>query len=223
MLCSRREFGSLSHGRTTCIYWGCRETIATGVSMGSGNEEMSVAVFLSPAADDFRYADGIIRELSAEFDAPLFEPHLTVCSGLCADPGFLKRFVAKAAQKLPPLVLRVRGVGCSEAYFRTLYVEFEPDQRLAGLRECLGIAVERADSDIFLPHLSLLYLEMPLVEKEATALRLLLDRTEFNFDSLKVVTPANIQEGWRDTHRWKTLFRAALRKEHPGIPPTWSR
>jgi putative hydrolase of the HAD superfamily len=188
-----------------------------------GNEVMVVAVFLTPAADDFRYADGIIRELSAKLDAPRFEPHLTVCSGLCADPELLKRMVTEAAQALPPLPLRVRRVGCSEAYFRTLYVEFVPDPRLAGLRERLGIAVERPDSDAFLPHLSLLYLEMPLAEKEAAARRLLLDRTELIFDSLKVVTPANIQEGWRDTHRWKTLFRAVLRKERTDIPPKRSR
>lgn len=119
----------------------------------------------------------------------------------------------------PLLTLRVRGVSCSVAYFRTLYIEFEPDPFLTGLRERVGIAVERPDSGAFLPHLSLLYLEMPLAEKEAVARRLLLDRTVLTFDTLKVVTPANIQEGWRDTHRWKTLYRAALRQGRPETPP----
>lgn len=180
------------------------------------HEELRVAVFLTPAADDFRYADGIIRELSAKLDAPLFEPHLTVCSGLCTDPELLKGVIAEAAQALPPLALRIKGVGCSESYFRTLYIEFEPDPLLTGLRERVGVAVERPDNGVFLPHLSLLYLEMPLAEKESLARRLLLDRTELTFDSLKGVTPANIQEGWRDTLRWKTLYQAALRQERPG-------
>ena len=38
----------------------------------------------------------------------------------------------------------------------------------------MGGAVERPDNGGFLPHLSLLYLEMPLAEKEALARRLLL-------------------------------------------------
>ena len=182
-----------------------------------GYEEMRVAVFLTPAAVDFSYADGIIRELSAKLDATLFEPHLTVCSGFCADPELLKRVLAEAAQALPPLTLRVRGVGCSEAYFRTLYIEFEPDPLLIGLRERVGVAVERPDNG-FLPHLSLLYREMPLAEKESLARRLHLGRKEITFDSLKVVTPANIQDGWRDTHRWATLYRAELRKKRPETP-----
>jgi putative hydrolase of the HAD superfamily len=174
------------------------------------HDMMRVAIFLAPAADDFRYADGIIGELSARLDAPLFEPHLTVCSGLCSDPGLLSGVVAEAAEVLPPLSLRVKGVGCSEAFFRTLYIEFEPDPFLNGLRERVGIMVEQPDGGTFLPHLSLLYREMPLAEKEALARRLRLNRTELTFDSLKVVTPANIREGWRDTRRWKTLSRVQL-------------
>jgi putative hydrolase of the HAD superfamily len=171
---------------------------------------MRVAVFLTPAAFDFRYADRIIRELSRSFDAPLFEPHLTVCSGLCIDPGSLTERVTMAAQEFSPLTLQVKGVGCTEAYFRALYIEFMPDQRLATLRDHVGIGVEQPDNGVFLPHLSLLYGEMPLAEKETLALQLPPDRTEFTFDSLKVVTPANIQEGWRDTLRWETIHRVTL-------------
>ena len=169
------------------------------------NKELRVAVFLTPAAEDFRYADGIIGELSARLDAPLFDPHLTVCSGLCADPGLLKGVVAEAAHELAPLILRIRRIGCSEEFFRTLYIEFEPDPLLTGLRERVAGLVERPDNGGFLPHLSLLYREMPLAEKEALVQGLNLDRTALIFDRLKVVTPSNIQEGWRDTRSWKTL------------------
>lgn len=185
-----------------------------------GHDEMRVAVFLTPAADDYRYAEGIIRELSGSLDAPLFEPHLTVCSGLCVDPGFLTERVAMATQALSPITLLVKGVGCTDAYFRSLFIEFMPDLRLATLRDQLSMSVERPDNGVFLPHLSLLYREMPLAEKETLALQLLPDRTVFTFDSLKVVTPANIQEGWRDTLHWETLFRATLLEPRAGRLPS---
>lgn len=175
------------------------------------HDEMRVAVFLTPAVNDFRYADGIIRKLSAKLDAPPFEPHLTVCSGFCSAPELLKGVVADATQALPPLTLRVKGIGCGEEYFRTLYLEFVSDPLLIELRERVRCIVARPDNVAFLPHLSLLYQEMPLAEKEAMARRLVLDRTEITFDSLKVVTPANLQEGWRDTFSWKILFQVALR------------
>ncbi|MCM2357319.1 MAG: hypothetical protein NDI77_04170 [Geobacteraceae bacterium] len=173
----------------------------------------SAAVFLTPAADDYRYAEGLIRELSAKLDAPLFEPHLTLCSGVTAEPGLLIRVVAEAARGLAPLTLRVRRIGCTEEYFRSIFIEFEPDPVLAGLHERLGELLERRDSAVFLPHLSLLYLEMPLADKQALTRRLRLDRRVLRFDGLKVVAPGNAEAGWRDTLRWEALFRVALSDE----------
>jgi hypothetical protein len=78
-----------------------------------------VAVFLTPAATDFRYADGLIRELAAKYDAPLYEPHLTIHSGNATDLAVLEQAVDEATRGMPPLVLTVRGIGCTEEYFRT--------------------------------------------------------------------------------------------------------
>lgn len=178
-------------------------------------EVRSAAVFLTPATDDCRYAEGLIRELSAKLDAPLFEPHLTLCSGVTAEPGPLIRAVAEAARGLAPLTLRVRRIGCTEEYFRTIFIEFEPDPVLAGLHERLGALLERRNGAVFLPHLSLLYREMPLADKEALARRLRLDRSVLRFDGLKVVVPGNQAAGWRDTLRWETLFRLALGDQPP--------
>ena len=58
--------------------------------------------------------------------------------------------------------------------------------------------------------LSLLYSDMPLRHKEALAKRVVPDRSGIHFDEVKIVTPRNMKEGWRDTAQWQTLYRVRL-------------
>lgn len=178
------------------------------------NETRPVSVFLTPAADDFGYAGRLVRQLSERFGTPCFEPHLTLCSGSVDDMDPLIKIVAEMAGELPPLSLRIKGIGCSDDYFRTLFVAFEPDSLLAGLHERLGEIIRRREGALFRPHLSLLYREMPLAEKETLARSLQPDRNVIRFDGVKVVAPGNVVAGWRDILRWETLYLALL----GGIP-----
>ena len=49
-------------------------------------------------------------------------------------------------------------------------------------------------------------------DKGALARRVMLDKTEIRFDELKIVSPRNLERGWRDTGQWQTLFRVKLGK-----------
>ena len=175
-----------------------------------GTGPFRVAVFLSPADDDSRFVGAFIESLSARFATTPFEPHLTLCSGFCADVSALEEVVVGIAAATPPLTLRITGVGCDEAYFRTLYIELEGDALLTGLRKRLGTVIDRSRNLPYLPHLSLLYREMLLADKKKLAQDIVLDRSAMTFDSLKVVTPGNIREGWRDTLSWKSVCRVSL-------------
>ena len=170
------------------------------------------AVFLVPAPDDFRYAEGVIRELADRYDTPPFEPHVTLCTGSCADEGELaplRRALAGAAAETGPLSLRVTGLGTTEEYFRTLFIAFEDEPALRRLHEAAKGAAPGGSDYRFEPHLSLLYAEMPLAEKEMAARSVTLDRSEIRFREVKIVTPDPVG-GWIDTRRWKTLFRVRL-------------
>lgn len=175
--------------------------------------------FLTPAADDCAYAGLLIREIGAAYDAPPFEPHVTLHTGPFSALPPLREAVAAAVAGVPPLTLRVMGVGCSAEYFKTLYIEFEESPLLSMLHGRLRAGCGDSGYELH-PHLSLLYGEMPLREKEALAQRVQLDRTEFHFDEVKIVVPRNADLGWRDTGQWQTLFRARLRGgvgQEPGV------
>jgi len=169
------------------------------------------SVFLTPSGADFTYTANLIREMCGKFDGPAFEPHVTVYSGVFSDLDTLKKLVSAAVSGIRPFSLRVRWVGCGEEYFKSLFIEFEEDPVLRKIHERMRAGVETESAYKLVPHLSLLYSDMPLRNKEALAKRVDMDRDEIHFDRVKIVTPRNREEGWRDTGQWQTLFHVRLR------------
>ena len=178
-------------------------------------ESRTVSVFLIPSDDDYRYTEGLIRHVSDRLAAPRFMPHLTLCSGTTENHELLIETVEKIARSSSPFTLPVAGVGCSDDYFRTLFMEFRETPFLTGMHNRLGEQIRRRAGSAFRPHLSLLYREMPLEEKEALARTIRLDRDRIHFDGIAIVTPGNDDDGWRDTHRWQVLFRGKLSGAQP--------
>ena len=168
------------------------------------------SVFLSPSVEDFRFCESIIGEFSRTFGIPPFEPHVTVYSGTFAGPEALIEAVSRAVAAIDPLRLRVRGVGCSEEYFKTLYIDFHDDQILQGIRRRIGEYLQVDSGYRLAPHLSLLYRDMPLSEKQALAQGMHFACDSMSFDRISIATPGNSTEGWRDTTRWNTVWRTVL-------------
>ncbi|HET6420768.1 MAG TPA: 2'-5' RNA ligase family protein [Geobacteraceae bacterium] len=168
------------------------------------------SVFLTPSGADFAYTANLIREMCGKYDEFPFEPHVTVYSGTFSDLDRLKKLLSSAVAGIGPITLRVRGVGCKEDYFKSLFIEFHENTALRGIHERIRAMVETESGYELVPHLSLLYSEMPLTEKQALAKRVIPDREVILFSSVKIVTPRNPKEGWRDTGQWQTLFRILL-------------
>ena len=173
------------------------------------------SVFLTPSGDDYNYCSTMIRELGPKFGAHPFEPHLTLYSGSFTDPKPLCDAAASCFRGCAPMDLDIRGIGYTEEYFRTLFIEFEPKPLLLAMRNAIGTMIDDNGDTPFLPHLSLLYHEMPLEEKMALAAGIVLDRHTLRFDRVKIVTPGNSDAGWRDTLNWDTLASFGLDRADP--------
>jgi len=175
------------------------------------------SIFLTPSEPDFAYLANLIRELCGKHGGRLFEPHVTLYSGDLRDLDALKRVVSASVHGVRPFALNVRGVDCREEYFRSLFIEFEdnpaPAEINARIRDGLG---NESGYELF-PHLSLLYSDMSLCGKTALTKNLVLGVSRIRFDRVKIVSPGNREEGWRDTSQWRTLFHARLEDDRDGV------
>lgn len=162
-----------------------------------------------PAEPARSHVGSLIRDLALRFDAPLFEPHVTL-------------YVTQAAKENPaavlqsvladfkPLRLFVSGLDCSDKFTKTLYVQFRPDPAVQRLSEKLKAGSVCQREYELNPHLSLLYKTMAVGAKREIMNSLHLGFTEVQFDSVKaVVSPATI-ESREDVESWRIVATQSL-------------
>ena len=134
-----------------------------------------IACWLLPAEPARAYFQETIQRLAAKYDAPIFEPHLTLAVG----PELTKAAEsALAGLTSGPIELRVIGLSFSPTFTRTLFVRFVPSAALLHLRDSLG----RDATEVFDPHLSLIYQKMPDAEQKRLAAEIQVPFSTVTFD-----------------------------------------
>jgi 2'-5' RNA ligase len=179
--------------------------------MDSGSKDEILAYWLIPAEPARSWFRSLIHDLARRLEAPVFEPHVTlyVTKAAAENPGRVLRNVL-ADQK--PVRLSVSGLECSEAFTKTLFVQFQPDAVLARLgHELRSASVSQLEYELN-PHLSLVYKRMRLEEKNEVMNSIRLPFGEVDFDSVKaVISPAKI-ESRADVESWRVVATQELAK-----------
>src|ERR1700731_2516080 len=127
---------------------------------------MSLAYWLEPAQAARDFFAAAIAELAARFDAPLFEPHVTVYAGRKGDEN-PEEMLRGALANCEPFRLSVRDIQCSDEFTKTVFVQFEPSPELLRLNRALQQGSTLHDEYQLNPHLSLIYKEMTLQLRDA--------------------------------------------------------
>lgn len=163
----------------------------------------TIAFWLVPTHDTRRWFEEKIRDLSERFQAPLFEPHLTVHAGPAEKVAAPSSVLAEAAFDFDAIVLRPGRIGHSEKFTKTLYLEFHNSQQLVFLAEKLR---ERVPSDYVLqPHISLLYHKLPEAEREALANSFDGLLHDVRFEVMQAVFCPRPAESAEDVHSWQIV------------------
>ncbi|HVF70781.1 MAG TPA: 2'-5' RNA ligase family protein [Chthoniobacterales bacterium] len=177
--------------------------------MSAQSQRQILTYWLMPAEPTRSHFVMLIADFAERFDAPVFEPHVTLfAAGAETDNAadLLVRAVAGANFCHP----RVAGIGHSEEFTKTLFIQFDPDEGVAALNARFNAASNSHDKYEIDPHLSLLYKELPVAEKAALAAELSLPFREVTFESVKaVLSPADIRSR-REVEAWQVIAEAKL-------------
>lgn len=164
----------------------------------------TLAFWLLPAQPARQFFAALIEELAERFDAPAFEPHLTLF-GRPFDPAF--DFHGLDRLSFPAWIeLETNGLHHSAQYSKTLFVRFKPRPELMKLRAAMGAAEE----DDYDPHLSLLYQKMPAGALEELSRSIKIAFDSMRFATMKVIrTPARLQSR-EGIEAWRTVWERSL-------------
>ena len=120
-----------------------------------------VTLWLTPEGPEAQAVGALISELSCRFGTPAFAPHVTLLAGLALHPEAVVGRCRELARGLHPFSLRFLGVQRGSDFFRALYALASPDLPILDARQRAESLFAAHPRESFLPHLSLLYGELP--------------------------------------------------------------
>ena len=168
---------------------------------------MNVSYWLLPRAKDAEVLAAKINQLSTEYDAPVFAPHMTLYSGV----GELlpaKTIVRDVGRAFGAPRLRVGPTGQTEERAKTLYLNIERSNAVAEMAEQIKDEAKGGDY-IFKPHLSLIYHDLDTDTRMALAKSSRVPLQEITFDRIQAVnTTAGLSK--EGVAQWEVISYALL-------------
>ena len=170
-----------------------------------------LAFWLLPREDEAHRFRQIITDLATQCGAPVFEPHVTLCTTGEELPQ-PERPLASIGDRAA-VELEVRDLRWSDKFTKTLFVQFARGHEAAAISESLKRHVPGAGDGEFDPHLSLIYKMMPEEEKAALAARIEVPFKTVHFDQVAVVCSNPEVKTAADVRSWQIVARRELRKD----------
>ena len=163
----------------------------------SGHSE-SYALWLKPENEVYDVLKKIIFSLAKEYNAPHFEPHITIAGGIRNSVDIIKDIVNIVAKESEPMTLFLRETDFRDTIYQSLFVHVAPNDALLALRErCLTEL--KLEHKPYMPHVSLLYKNLEVKEKK-TIIEQVGSRFDlmFNPNKLYLVRTSGPPGSWKD-------------------------
>ena len=106
--------------------------------------------------ETYRFLDQFIRDVAAQYQTPVFDPHATLLGGVDGDEKDMREKTQMLAEKLAPYEIQLGEVGSNGIYFQILFSRVE---QTPSVLEANAVAqkVFGVDKGKYFPHLSLAY------------------------------------------------------------------
>jgi 2'-5' RNA ligase len=168
-----------------------------------------IAYWLIPREPAYCSFQGIINDLAGRYDAPAFEPHMTIHVG-GDHAGAASRALADAAHECTRIALTTTRIDQSEQFTKTLFVEFAMTTQLRQLNEVLRNAASDSSRYELKPHLSLLYKKIEAETRRDLAASIKVPLREVPFGAIKAVRCISPTQSRADVDAWRVIQAVSL-------------
>src|SRR6266478_6924031 len=169
-----------------------------------------IAYWLIPAEPARSFFQGMINDLARRYNAPLFEPHVTIHVG-ANHIDVAEHALSKAARECQSITVKTLGIDHSDEFIKTLFVQFALNTKLQQLNAILCTAAEDSSDYKLNPHLSLLYKKITPVVRSELADSINVPFSEVVFDTLQAVRCISPMQNRADVEAWRAITRRSLR------------
>jgi len=168
-----------------------------------------IAYWLIPSESAHSCFEAIINDLAGRYDAPVFEPHLTIYVGADRADG-AEEALGNAARLFKLTRLTPLGIDQSNEFIKTLFVQFAMSVELRRINDFIRDAANDSMSYELKPHLSLLYKNLAAASRCQLAASISVQLSEVTFDTIKAVRCVSPTQSRADVESWQTLVTNKL-------------
>ena len=179
--------------------------------MGSGlvTRQTVIAYWLIPSEPARSFFQLIINDLARRYNAPVFEPHVTIHVGADrADAA--EKALADAGRECKLIGLTPLGIDQSDEFIKTLFVQFAMSAELRKTNDIIRKAANDSSQYELKPHLSLLYKNLAAPTRRELAASINVPFSEATFDAIKAVRCVSPAESGADVEAWHVVAAASL-------------
>jgi len=154
-----------------------------------------VSIWLIPAPADAQYLQGIINNLAATYQAPVFNTHCTLYSPTDLPALEIKKILEQSANNMESFYVKKATISHTENIWKTIFIELLSSPELEQLQQAVISQFPKGQPYEFLPHISLLYKEIPDKKKE-DIIRNLQVKNSFKMDKIAAMRTGPNVDNW---------------------------
>jgi 2'-5' RNA ligase len=167
------------------------------------------AYWLIPTEPAYCSFQGIINDLARRYEAPVFEPHVTIhIEADHADAA--SRALAGAVHECARITLDPTRIDQSDEFTKTLFVKFAMTAELRQLNEVIRNTAHDSAHYELKPHLSLLYKKMAAETRRDLAASIKVPLQEVTFGAVKAVRCISPTQSRADVEAWRVIEAVSL-------------
>ena len=169
-----------------------------------------IAYWLIPSEPAYSFFQRTINDLAHRFDAPVFEPHVTIHVGADrADAA--EKALEETAREYKLIGLTPVGIDQSDEFIKTLFVRFATSAELREINDVIRQAANDSAQYELKPHLSLLYKNLAPATRSQLAASITVPFSKISFDSLQAIRCVSPTQTAADVEAWELIAAKMLR------------
>ena len=154
-----------------------------------------VSIWLIPAPADAQYLQGIINNLAATYQAPVFNTHCTLYSPTDLPAAEVKQILKQSANNIKSFYVKKATIRHTKNIWKTIFIELLSSPELEQLQQAVISQFPEGQPYEFLPHISLIYKKMPGKQKE-DIIRNLHVKNYFKMDKIAAIRTEPNVDNW---------------------------
>ena len=156
------------------------------------------AIWLTFSKNDRDYLKKIIDEISEKYNAPKFEPHITVYGLIDSEMRLIDSIAKEVILNCNSFLIKKSEILQSDELWKTVYIELKTNSQLELIHKNLKKHFEKISKYEFKPHISLIYKILPIEEK----IKII---NELDIKSEFMIKKLVVQKFFPEVEKWKIV------------------